>query len=82
MIVMTGGLGLVAERVLIDAHVVMVSEVLFDDIVQIDAGGRPLVGAVIFVGGRGSNHGRQYNGDKDRGDEPFEVRPAHHLGLS
>ena len=27
------------------------SEVIFDDVVQIDAGGRPLVSAVIVVGG-------------------------------
>ena len=60
-----GGLGLVAERVLIDAHVVGVSEVLFDDVVQIDASRRPSVSAVIFMGGRRSNHSRQDSGDNE-----------------
>ena len=57
VIVLAGGLGLIAEGVLIDANVVGVTEVLFDDVVQIDARRGPLVGAMILVGGRyGDSH--------------------------
>ena len=74
MVVLAGGLGLVAERVLINANVVGIAEMLFDDVVEIDAGGRPLVGAVVLVSGGGSDYGREDTGDHDRGDESFEVR--------
>ena len=68
VVVLTGGLGLFAERVRINADVVIVSEVLFDDVVQVNASRGSLVGAVILVGGRGSNHGRQNTGENDRRD--------------
>ena len=55
VVVLAGGFGLIAEGVLIDADVVGVSEVLFDDVVEIDARHRPLIGAVIFMGSRYSH---------------------------
>ncbi len=56
MVVLTSDFGLIAKRVLIDADVVGVSQVLFDDVVQIDASRGPFVGAVIVIGGGRSNH--------------------------
>ena len=42
MVVLAGLLGLVAKDALVDADVVVVAEVGFDDVVEVDAGGGPL----------------------------------------
>ena len=42
MVVLAGLFGLVAKDFLIDADVVVVAQVGFDDVVELDAGGRPL----------------------------------------
>ena len=57
MVVLAGLFGLVAEDALVDADVVVVTEVGFDDVVEVDAGGWPL--GEDGGGGGGDGHGRE-----------------------
>ena len=62
MVVLAGLFGLVAEDALVDADVVVVTEVGFDDVVEVDAGGGPL-------GEDGGGGGGDCGGCDHRGDE-------------
>ena len=57
MVVLAGLFGLVAEDALVDADVVVVTEVGFDDVVEVDAGGGPL--GEDGGGGGGDGQGRE-----------------------